>query len=577
MGLALSVICAPVLLAQQIQVRIDRGPYYAGLPILVEVACGTTGQATPSCTPSAEASNDIEFTGPQRSVKSYTTNLNGRISSSTAHTFVFAAKASKTGVVAIGPFDVTIDGETYTTESKKIVVEELPDADQMFLEFEPESTQVYAGQRFAVKVRWGYDASPMREVRHAFAKLKISSNVFDMFESVSPPPSTDETLLFSTPSGRVEVDSTAFSESRDRTTYVVAEGTLLLRSSNLGSNEYSAECFTEQLISGGGFFERARTAPLKSTAEKFTIEVLPLPSGAPQSFTGAIASDFNMLVESETQQARVGDPVPIIVTLRGDSDLERLRLPDYSDTLAGQNFHFPFDPPTGVVTNDRIEFEFSVRPKTPGVEEFPGLEFSWFDPDSGRYKTVKSRPFPLAISDNQVIASSSVFSAGRSGKTASSNKDENVEPIESPQSSSVNLAIETDIDQLIAVQPPERPIGTYALFAAGCCAIAAGAWLRRRGVDERASDRSKRERKEWLADLKKTHSMPPSEASRELAQLARSAPVAANSETRAGRQRWEDLAGKADAIAFAPNASAMEADIAALREQIEALFREELR
>ena len=571
-GILLSVIFTTALCAQKIQLRVDRGPYYVGLPVLVEVTCRMTQASTPTCTPSPEASDVLDYTGPQRSVGSNTTIINGRMSRSTTHTFVFAAKASQTGVTTVGPFDVTVDGETYTSESKRIVFEELADSQQMFLELEPESTKVYAGQRFSVKVRWGYDATQIIRVRHAFSRHKITTNLFEDFESVSPPPGTDETLLFTTPSGRVEIDSTAFSESRDGTLFVVAEGTLLLHASKLGSNEYSAECFSERLISGGSFFERARTAPLKSTVKPFSIEVQPLPPGAPPSFTGAIASDFNILVESDTEQARVGDPVPIRVTLRGDTDLERLRLPNFSDSPAGQNFQFPFDPPTGSVTNDQIEFEFSVRPKTPGLESFPGLEFSWFNPSSRRYETVKSRPIPLAISDNQVIASNSVFSAG-------GNRDTTPEELSSlpdqPRKSNVNLAIETSIDRLVAIQLPVSPIRTYALFAAGFGAIAAGAWVRRRSADQSDSARAKHEQKEWLVKLKQTRSMSPSEAARQLAQLARAAQSITTRSTGPELQRWETLAGEADAIAFAPNADSMSSEIDLVREQLESLFRED--
>ncbi len=66
-----------------------------------------------------------------------------------------------------------------------------------------------------------------------------------------------------------------------------------------------------------------------------------------------------------------------------------------------------FDP----VINSRLDnslsgtktFEYLLMPKSPGTFSIPPVEFSYFDPVSRQYKTIKSQPFTVKVEKGRAM------------------------------------------------------------------------------------------------------------------------------------------------------------------------------
>ena len=135
-------------------------------------------------------------------------------------------------------------------------------------------------------------------------------------------------------------------------------------------------------------------------SKPFKIKVTPPPlEGRPESFDGAIGK-FTISSSVSSTKGRSGDPLTMTVRIQGEGNLSRLRIPSIKNTkdwktypakkkLVGAN---------SIETSGTVVFEQIIVPRHSGVTEVPALEFSYCDPETRKYHTLKTRPIPLSIS-----------------------------------------------------------------------------------------------------------------------------------------------------------------------------------
>jgi hypothetical protein len=95
------------------------------------------------------------------------------------------------------------------------------------------------------------------------------------------------------------------------------------------------------------------------------------------------------------------DPVTLKITISGRGNIKLINEPQFE--LPG-DFE-KFDP----VINSRLEnslsgtktFEYLLMPKATGTFSIPAVEFSYFDPASQKYKTLKSKAFTVKVEKGQ--------------------------------------------------------------------------------------------------------------------------------------------------------------------------------
>ena len=148
-----------------------------------------------------------------------------------------------------------------------------------------------------------------------------------------------------------------------------------------------------------GFFDSYRDVKKSLKIPSATIDVMPLPSGAPKSFNGAVGR-FDVKSSISTQELKANDAVTLTLDISGTGNLKLLKNPKIT---------FPadfdvYDPkvdnsvkvtPAGASGTRHIEY--LAIPRFGGDFAIESTDFSWFDPSVGQYKTLKTPIYTLKV------------------------------------------------------------------------------------------------------------------------------------------------------------------------------------
>ncbi len=136
------------------------------------------------------------------------------------------------------------------------------------------------------------------------------------------------------------------------------------------------------------------------TSRPLEIHVRDVPEeGRPSSFTNAVGT-FTVTLRAGPAEIRAGDPVTITLTVSGRGNVEGITLPP----LSGFQDFTCYEPESKVAPIEgggpgakKLEVAWLVIPKSPAVRELPAVDFSWFDPSEGRFRTESTGRLPLTI------------------------------------------------------------------------------------------------------------------------------------------------------------------------------------
>ncbi len=436
LAIGISWFAALSLVAQEIRIVHQRGPYYVGDPMVIQVqVSGVQASQSIQCTLEGGAPDGVTVNGPQasKSSNSFTQIVNGRVTTSESVDFRynFLVTADRKGEFKIGPFTVNVDSRRNELEGVTVEFGELDADPNMALELVLPRSTIYVGERVPIDIRWSF-AGDDRGLQFAFQNLQIRSSMFDQFEFVDSEPTSRTTLTLATAQGTEEVDAIATQESRDGKDWIVVTGQRLFKAESVGQFEgIRATCRTQRPVNWGrDIFGNAkpRTArPVMATAEPLNLRVIPVPlDNQPAGYSGAVGSGFSIDVAADRSVLRVGDPISLAITLQGTGNLEELSLPLLATALDEQLFQLPAERPAGTFQGNSKVFKCSVRVKDKSVSQLPGLPFSWFDPVQEKYVTTYSKPIALQVTEAQVISAAEVVSSNSGspgGNSANSNSD----------------------------------------------------------------------------------------------------------------------------------------------------------
>lgn len=156
----------------------------------------------------------------------------------------------------------------------------------------------------------------------------------------------------------------------------------------------------------------SRRTDYEVTAPGTSITVRALPSGAPASFSGAVGT-FEMVGRVDPSEVEPGEPVRLALSIRGTGNAATLAAPEF-EPIAGVDAYDPESERS--VDRGRIPFRssrtFTYTFVPQGTSfEIPEVEWSYFDPDAGRYRTLRSGPYPVTVVGSTTEIASPVASA----------------------------------------------------------------------------------------------------------------------------------------------------------------------
>jgi len=146
-------------------------------------------------------------------------------------------------------------------------------------------------------------------------------------------------------------------------------------------------------MNGQGGFDGRQIYSVSKIA-KVTVTDAPL-EGRPDTYTGAVGR-FTFTADIVPRSARVGDPMTLALTLKGQGTLERPYPPEIEEIPAvAENFKV-YDATEETKGRSRT-FTFGIRPLNAGTLEFPPVAFSYFDVERERYVTLSTDPVRVQV------------------------------------------------------------------------------------------------------------------------------------------------------------------------------------
>jgi hypothetical protein len=143
-----------------------------------------------------------------------------------------------------------------------------------------------------------------------------------------------------------------------------------------------------------GMFTNARQVSVETRPVQ--IEVSPLPKqGQPENFSGAVGK-FQMEATVNPKKSGPGDPVTLRVVVSGQGNFEAMGAPE----LTGAENWRTYPPSENFRPEDAVNFsgekvyEFMLIARTDQTQT-PGVTFSYFDPNTGKYETLTQEPLAV--------------------------------------------------------------------------------------------------------------------------------------------------------------------------------------
>jgi hypothetical protein len=143
------------------------------------------------------------------------------------------------------------------------------------------------------------------------------------------------------------------------------------------------------VTTSGGYF----TQGAQVQSDPISIEVKPLPAGAPADFTGAVGQ-FEIIATPDRLSTRLGEPVTLQVELSGSGNWGTLGDPkwpgDPNWRVYDQETRSKSDIINGQMTGSR-RYQQLWTPLAEGKIAIPAIQYIYFDPAAKQYKTITTQ------------------------------------------------------------------------------------------------------------------------------------------------------------------------------------------
>ena len=156
------------------------------------------------------------------------------------------------------------------------------------------------------------------------------------------------------------------------------------------------------------------TVPVGVVSEALTIDVEPLPTGAPEPFSGMVGS-LSLRATLDRDSVDANEAVTLTVRVEGDGNIRAVPEPELD--LPADFEVFPPEVsesvrPFGRGLRGEKTFEYVLIPRAPGLREIPSLTMSYLDEASGAYDVATAPPLPLTVGGTPVEGPAALVRGG---------------------------------------------------------------------------------------------------------------------------------------------------------------------
>ena len=331
--------------------------------------------------------------------------INGKVSGSIGFSYIL--QPSNIGDFTIGSASLDLAGKTYSTQPIKIKVEKGSPQQQ-----QQSSSGGYNQQELAKSVFIVAEANKSRVIQgeqitityKLYTKLNIASPQITKLpsyegfwsEEIGPIKQINFDLeMYRGERFRVaKIKQVALFPSKTGTLNVTPfelNVPVIVKKKRTGNDMFD-EFFNDS------FFGRSETVQFLAKSNTLKVQVDPLPGGAPASFNGAVGN-FTFRAEVDKQNVTTNESITLRMNVSGSGNIKLLNAPQ--PQLPG-GFE-KYEPKTveninrgGVVSGQKI-IDYLIVPRSSGTKEIPPVEFTYFNPSSKKYVTLKSQTFKINV------------------------------------------------------------------------------------------------------------------------------------------------------------------------------------
>ncbi len=154
-----------------------------------------------------------------------------------------------------------------------------------------------------------------------------------------------------------------------------------------------------------GFFDDIRTVRKKVASQAVTVNVSPLPAGAPASFGGGVGK-FGISAKLSKDSLKAHEANSLIVTISGRGNVSLLEAPKVTFPLDMEVYDTKITDKSakGSLSGSK-EFEFPFIPRSAGEFTIEPIQYSYYDADSGKYVAVQTNPLAFTVEKGDDIPS----------------------------------------------------------------------------------------------------------------------------------------------------------------------------
>lgn len=366
--------------------------------------------------------------GPTTSSSSQVSIINGQVTRNVNYSFTYILRADKTGTFNIGPATIEVDGKRIESNSLTI---EVIQGDAATQQQQQQSNQ-------------GVTDDAALSDEDIF--ITMTANKTEVYQ--------DEPVLITTRIyTRVNLEGISDIKNPELRNFVVEEleaqsGNIQWNIQNINGKTYRTGVFSQRVIypqtSGrlfiepmsiefllrqrsarqsqsifDDFFDSYRTVKRRATSKGINLNVKPLPSPVPPSFSG-IVGDVTLNVTASKTTAGINDGITVRMVVSGNGNLRLAKNPEVK-------YPVDFDVFDPKVTNNITQttqggkgsrtIETLIIPRHAGSFEIPAVEYAYFNPSTGRYQTIRSNPITITVertgAENATTAVQSPIAATR--------------------------------------------------------------------------------------------------------------------------------------------------------------------
>jgi len=408
--------------AASVTAQFDRATVMAGesanLSIVIEGGAPQSAEPIPNV-----PGLSVQYRGRTQS----TTIINGRTSAK--ELLNYSVTASQPGQYTIPSIKVVVGGTSYSTQPVTLTVTKADPSVQnryAFLRLNVPKTEIFVGEIVPIELQlYVVDAENLQQ-----PQLKSDSFIIHKQLEHTRAQAQIGNVLYSV----LTFPMTISAAKAGKLALGPAEMNLVLR---IRTQPDPNDLF--------GLFGRHQRRAVTLSSTPVGINVVPIPSPAPETLTGTIGT-FQWLVSAAPTNVNAGDPITVKVEITGRGNLDNLKLPDLN--LPGFR---AYQPSSSVSSKDPLgiegtkTFEQVLIPQDGSIREIPPLALAYFDPNKKAFAHLTNHATPLMVRAVGGISAtgSSVPNASDAGEATERQADIiHIKPEMTPAAGTASLLIQ---------------------------------------------------------------------------------------------------------------------------------------